>query len=53
MQWGQARYLLFHLLRGLTKPPEGAKQLPLERGYYQWYGFNGSDLYPNGTGFDL
>ena len=52
MQWGQARYLPFHLLRGLTKP-EGAKQLPFERGYYQWYGFNGSDLYPNGDGYDL
>ena len=32
MQWVHARYLPFHLLRGLMKP-EGAKQLPFERGY--------------------
>lgn len=52
LEWGQDRYLDLGKLRGLTKP-KGAKQLPFERGYYQWFGFEGSDLYPNGTGYDL
>ena len=52
IQWGRDRYLQFDLLRGFTKP-EGVKQLPFEPGYYQWFGFNNSDLYPNGTGYDL
>lgn len=52
LQWGRDRFLYFDLLRGFPTP-EGVKQLPFEPGYYEWFRFNGSDLYPNGTGYDL
>ncbi|MCJ1307136.1 hypothetical protein MMC25_000782 [Agyrium rufum] len=50
-QWGKERYVDFSKLRGVTKP-KGANQVPYERGYYDWYGFDGSDLFPNGTGYE-
>ena len=50
-QWGRSRYVEYGKLKGFKKP-KGAKQVPFDRGYYEWYGFEGSDLFPNGTGYE-
>ncbi|MCJ1434202.1 hypothetical protein MMC27_003569 [Xylographa pallens] len=31
--------------------PEGARTLPFEKGYYEMYGFDASELFPNGAGY--
>lgn len=33
------------------KKPLGVKQIPAEPGYYEMFGFDGSDLYPKGEGY--
>ena len=50
LDWGKDRYVDLEKLKGMTKPKD-AVQIPFERGYYEWYGFEDSDLYPNGTGY--
>ena len=42
----------FDMLQNFTKPKEGVRVLPFERGYYEQFGFEGSDLFPNGTGYE-
>ena len=50
-QWGKDRYVDYDKLVGVEKPKD-AKQVPMDRGFYKWYGFKGSDLFPNGTGYE-
>ncbi|KAL8651198.1 MAG: hypothetical protein Q9226_004809 [Calogaya cf. arnoldii] len=50
MQWSQGRYVDLEKVKKITKP-EDAVVLPFERGYYVQYGFDGSDMFPNGTGY--
>ncbi|MCJ1357735.1 MAG: hypothetical protein MMC33_007731 [Icmadophila ericetorum] len=49
--WGTSRYVDFDEIVKMTKP-EGHKTVPFDRGYYEWYGFEGSELFPDGRGFE-
>ncbi|KAL9044293.1 MAG: hypothetical protein Q9214_002557 [Letrouitia sp. 1 TL-2023] len=50
LDWGRQRYVAFDQLKKLRKPT-GARILPFEKGYYEMFGFDDSEMYPNGTGY--
>ncbi|KAL8940753.1 MAG: hypothetical protein Q9216_002633 [Gyalolechia sp. 2 TL-2023] len=50
MRWGQDRYIDIEKVKAYIKP-EGVVVLPYERGYYLQYGFDDSEMFPNGTGY--
>lgn len=55
LEWGTSRFVEYELLHNFTKQTTKAGeavQVPFDRGYYDWYGFEGSDLFPNGEGYE-
>ncbi|KAI4213616.1 MAG: hypothetical protein LQ351_003840 [Letrouitia transgressa] len=48
--WGRQRYVGFDKLKEMRKPT-GARILTFEKGYYETFGFDDSEMYPNGTGY--
>ncbi|KAL8813118.1 MAG: hypothetical protein Q9223_007125, partial [Gallowayella weberi] len=50
MAWGQDRYVDLQKVKNYTKPAD-AVVMPFERGYYVQYGFDGSVMFPNGSGY--
>ena len=50
--WGQSRYVDQQKVERMRRP-EDAVVLPFEYGYYDMYGFNDSEMFPNGSGYKL
>ncbi|KAL8712175.1 MAG: hypothetical protein Q9220_003609 [cf. Caloplaca sp. 1 TL-2023] len=53
IQWGTDRFVPLDKVKSYTKITAGddISVLPFEWGYYAQYGFDGSEMFPNGTGY--